>query len=192
MYQSKPSNEITNLRPYIPNTHGQPHQYDQFGNPLWVPTLGGDLEAVEERLEDIRAISNITSTYINDAKSYFTDSAKAKLLTSLVAVKDLIREGDDPDDVPSLAELHEALELKQKLAKAEEQYVKKYQDGFYVNPKGGTIRYFDAEQLKYVQTRTVTPIPATDLLIYPLEQKNCGWIIYNVYCTVTRTRGKNR
>ena len=169
-YQSIPSNDIENLRTTITNQQGE-RNYDQYGNPLWTPTLGVDIEDVRQRLEDVRAISNITSTYINDAKSYFTDNAQAKLLTSLVAVKDLIKEGEDPDDIPTLAEIHEALELKQKLAAAEETYVKKYQDGFYVDPKGGTLRYFDNEKLEYVNTRRVTPLPNTDLLIFPVEHK---------------------
>ena len=169
-YQSIPSNDVGNLRTTITNRQGE-RIYDQYGNALWTPTLGGDIEDVRERLEDVRAISNITSTYINDAKNYFTDNAQAKLLTSLVAVKDLIKEGEDPDDIPTLSEIHEALELKQKLAQAEEKYVKKYQDGFYVDPKGGTLRYFDNEKLEYVNTRRVTPLPNSDLLIFPVEHK---------------------
>ena len=81
------------------------------------------LKMQKKRL-DVRAISNITSSFINDAKRYFTDNAQAKLLTSLVAVKDLIKYGEDPDAIPSLDEIHEALEIKQKLAKAKESYVK--------------------------------------------------------------------
>ena len=169
-YQSIPSNDVGNLRTTITYRQGE-RIYDQYGNALWTPTLGGDIEDVRERLEDVRAISNITSTYINDAKNYFTDNAQAKLLTSLVAVKDLIKEGEYPDDIPTLSEIHEALELKQKLAQAEEKYVKKYQDGFYVDPKGGTLRYFDNEKLEYVNTRRVTPLPNSDLLIFPVEHK---------------------
>ena len=73
-----------------------------------------------------RAISdsNITSSFIDDTKRYFTNNAQAKLLTSVLAVKDLINDGEDPDEIPSLAEIHEAQESKQKLAKAEEKYVK--------------------------------------------------------------------
>ena len=120
-YQSIPSKDVGNLRTTITNRQGE-RMYDQYGNALWTPTLGGDIEDVRERLEDVREISNITSTYINDAKNYFTENAQAKLLTSLVAVKDLIKEGEDPDDIPTLSEIHEALELKQKLAQAEETY----------------------------------------------------------------------
>ena len=180
-YQSIPSKDIRNLQGTISNRQGE-GTYDQYGNALWTPTIRGDTEDVRQRLEDVRSISNITSTYINDAKTYFTDNAQAKLLTSLVAVKDLIKDGEDPDDIPTLAEIHEALELKLKLAQAEEKYVKQYQDGFYVNPKGGTLRYFDGEKLNYVNTRRVTPLPNTDILIYPVEHKTIDgcYTIYTV------------
>ncbi|MCG7868800.1 MAG: hypothetical protein JAY74_20820 [Candidatus Thiodiazotropha taylori] len=158
-------------------------KYDSYGNPLWTSTSDDmDVTTTKQRFRDIHSISNITSTYIKDARENIKNdpAAQAQILSSLFSVKEYLQDGKDPADIPSLQEIQEALELKQKLAKAEEQYIKKFQEGFYINPKEGTIRYFDPEAVDYRKTRKVTPFTDAEMLIYPVEHKTVDGT-YSIY-----------
>ena len=157
-------------------------EYDQFGNPLWIPSLEKTVTEEQERIKDIYNISNITSTYIKEAQEALRNqTTQAQILSSLVAIKDLKIDTSD-GEVPTLSQIQEALELKQKLSLAQSEYVKKFQDGFYVNAKEGTIRYFDGDDLMYKETRKITPVPNKDLLIFPIEHKTVdgSYTIYTV------------
>lgn len=158
-------------------------KYDQFGNPLWTTTYSETAEELKEREQDLTSISNITSTFVRQTREQLqTKAGQAQFLASLFSVKEYLKQGKDPAEIESLEEFQEALQLKQKLAKAEEKYIKKFKDGFYVNPKDGTIRYFDSDKVKYQSTRKVTPIPDTELLIFPVEHKTIdgSYTIYTV------------
>lgn len=95
-------------------------KYDLYGNPLWTPTMEIEENDIKQRIRDIHHISNITSTYIKDAREDIKNdpAAQAQILSSLFSVKEYLKDGKDPAEIPSLQEIQEALEIKQKLAKA--------------------------------------------------------------------------
>ena len=170
-------------------------KYDEFGNPLWQSTLDypPNPELILQRERDIQSISNVTSTYIKQSKDSLEKKVVPQLLSSLYSIKEYLKDGKDPNDIPSLKEIHEALQLKQKLALTQEQYLKKFKDGFYINPKEGTIRYFDSNEIKYKNTRKVVPIPGTELLVFPVEHTtvNGTYRIYTVQLPAPDTKMNN-
>ena len=80
-------------------------EYDQFGNPLWIPSLEKTVTEEQERIKDIYNISNITSTYIKEAQEALRNqTTQAQILSSLVAIKDLKIDASD-GEVPTLSQI---------------------------------------------------------------------------------------